>query len=46
MKKHTAASKLKISIAGKGRKHSPETLEKFKLRIPWNKGLKLKSDES
>jgi len=27
-----------VSKANKGRKHKPETLEKFKKRVPWNKG--------
>ncbi len=27
-----------------GKKHKPETIEKMKNRVPWNKGLKMKKD--
>lgn len=38
---HTQESKEKIRVAHIGKKHTIETIEKFKKRIPWNKGKEL-----
>ena len=42
-KKFSEELRKKLSDAKKGKKRSPEVVEKMKGRIPWNKGLK-KSD--
>jgi 5-methylcytosine-specific restriction endonuclease McrA len=39
-KKRSAATRKLISEVQIGRKHKPETIEKFKGRIPWNKGMR------
>jgi len=38
-KKHSVQTREKISLAGKGRKHTDEWKKKMKGKIPWNKGI-------
>lgn len=40
-----AYTKKQLSLAKIGTKHKPETLEKFKNRVPWNKGKDKNTDE-